>query len=63
MKSVVLPVLLLMTVHASPDAPDDAELAMRSAALTPQSGESPDIRSLFNENADRVRLMVLLSPT
>ncbi len=38
-------------------------LVTRAAALVPQSGEGQDIRSVFNENVDRVRLMVLLSPT
>lgn len=38
-------------------------LVTRAAALVPQSGEGHDIRSEFNENVDRVRLMVLLSPT
>jgi hypothetical protein len=38
-------------------------LVMRAAALVPQSGEGADIRSVFNDNVDRVRLMALLSPT
>ncbi len=38
-------------------------LVTRAAALVPQSAEGADIRSTFNENVDRVRLMVLLSPT
>jgi hypothetical protein len=38
-------------------------LVVTSAMLVPQSGEGSQIRSLFNENVDRVRLMVLLSPT
>ncbi len=38
-------------------------LVTRAAALVPQSGDGKDIRSVFNENVDRVRLMVLLSPT
>ena len=38
-------------------------LVTNAAALVPQSGEGHDIRSAFNENVDRVRLMVLLSPT
>lgn len=35
----------------------------KAANLRPQSGEGDDIRSAFNKNVDRVRLMVLLSPT
>ena len=35
----------------------------KAAALVPQSAEGHDIRSAFNENVNRVRLMVLLSPT
>jgi hypothetical protein len=42
--------------------PED-DLVDTSAMLVPQSGEGGQIRSLFNENVDRVRLMVLLSPT
>jgi hypothetical protein len=42
--------------------PEDG-LVDNSATLVPQSSEGSDIRSLFNENVDRVRLMVLLSPT
>ena len=38
-------------------------LVTKAAALVPQSAEGDDIRSAFNENANRVRLMVLLSPT
>ena len=38
-------------------------LVTKAAALVPQSGEGDDIRSAFNANVDRVRLMVLLSPT
>jgi len=38
-------------------------LATKAAALIPQSGSGDDIRSVFNQDADRVRLMVLLSPT
>ena len=38
-------------------------LLTRAATLIPQSGEGDDIRSAFNENVDRVRLMVLLAPT
>ena len=36
---------------------------IQAAALAPQSGEGADIRTTFNDNVDRVRLMVLLSPT
>ena len=45
--------------------PADTEDALvdKAATLVPQSGDGRDIRSLFNENVDRVRLMVLLSPT
>ena len=38
-------------------------LLARAAGLVPQSGEGAEIRSAFNENVDRVRLMVMLSPT
>ena len=38
-------------------------LLSKAAGLVPQSGEGDDIRSAFNKNVDRVRLMVLLSPT
>ncbi len=36
---------------------------IQAAALAPQSGEGANIKTTFNENVDRVRLMVLLSPT
>ena len=46
------------------DATDEVDpLLIQAAALTPQSGEGADIKTVFNENVDRVRLMVLLSPT
>jgi hypothetical protein len=38
-------------------------LLAKAAHLAPQTGEGDDIRSTFNKNVDRVRLMVLLSPT
>lgn len=34
-----------------------------SGEIVPQSGEGSDIRTRFNDDADKVRLMVLLSPT
>ncbi len=49
-------------VLAAGAEPENA-LADKAATLIPQSGEGRDIRSVFNENVDRVRLMVLLSPT
>ena len=38
-------------------------LLTKAAGLVPQSGEGEELRSAFNANADRARLMVLLSPT
>lgn len=38
-------------------------LVVKAAGLAPQSGSGEAIKSLFNANVDRVRLMVLLSPT
>ena len=38
-------------------------LVTKAASLVPQTGEGDDIRSTFNKNVERVRLMVLLSPT
>jgi hypothetical protein len=62
MRYLVMLFLAASIVVAAGAEPDDA-LADKSATLTPQSGEGRDIRSVFNENVDRVRLMVLLSPT
>ncbi len=62
LKYLVALLLAASTVLAADAEPQDA-LAEKSAALIPQSGEGRDIRSVFNENVDRVRLMVLLSPT
>ncbi len=62
-RSLGLPFLLLFTfacVHAQTEPRDDLS---KAAGLVPQSGEGDDIRSAFNKNVDRVRLMVLLSPT
>ena len=38
-------------------------LLTRAAGLVPQSGEGEELKSAFNANVDRARLMVLLSPT
>ena len=38
-------------------------LVTKAARLLPQSGQGEEIKAAFNANADRVRLMVLLSPT
>jgi hypothetical protein len=38
-------------------------LFAKAANLLPQSGAGDDLKSAFNKNVDRVRLMVLLSPT
>jgi hypothetical protein len=38
-------------------------LVAKASALRPQTGEGSDLRSEFNENRDKARLMVLLSPT
>jgi len=38
-------------------------LFAKASALRPQTGEGGDLRSEFNENLGKVRLMVLLSPT
>ena len=38
-------------------------LVAKAASLLPQSGKGDDLKSAFNKNVDRVRLMVLLSPT
>ena len=62
MKYLVALLLAASTVLAADAEPQDA-LAEKSATLIPQSGGGRDIRSVFNENVDRVRLMVLLSPT
>lgn len=44
-------------------ASTDTDDLNKAASLLPQSGGGDDIRSAFNKNVDRVRLMVLLSPT
>ena len=53
------------SVHAQVERPTGKAnpLLSKAAGLVPQSGEGDDIRSAFNKNVDRVRLMVLLSPT
>ena len=48
---------------ANPEVREADPLATKAAGLIPQSGNGDDIRSVFNQDADRVRLMVLLSPT
>ncbi len=67
-----LPFILIAvigSVHAQTEPRDERpagranSLVTKAAGLVPQSGEGSDIRSAFNENVDRVRLMVLLSPT
>ncbi len=56
--------LLAMFGFADAQTSEAADpLVTKAAALVPQSGEGDDIRSAFNANVDRVRLMVLLSPT
>ncbi len=56
--------LLWLGAATGLDATDDVDpLLIQAASLAPQSGEGADIRTAFNENVDRVRLMVLLSPT
>ena len=71
-KSPALPFILIAVVglaHAQAEPRDDPSpgrdnpLLTQAANLPPQSGEGDDIRSAFNKNVDRVRLMVLLSPT
>ncbi len=62
LKYLVTLFLAASMVLAADAEPQDA-LAEKSATLIPQSGGGRDIRSVFNENVDRVRLMVLLSPT
>jgi len=61
-KYLVTLFLATSMVLAAGAEPENA-LADKAATLIPQSGEGRDIRSVFNENVDRVRLMVLLSPT
>lgn len=61
-KYLVTLFLAASMVLAAGAEPENA-LADKAATLIPQSGEGRDIRSVFNENVDRVRLMVLLSPT
>lgn len=56
--------LLLGGAAVAVEAIDAADpLLIKAATLAPQSGEGVDIRTAFNQNVDRVRLMVLLSPT
>ena len=54
---LLLVTLVCGSVHAQ------TKLLTKAAGLVPQSGQGAEIRSAFNENVDRVRLMVLLSPT
>ena len=55
--------LLLLLALVSGSVHAQTELLTKAAGLVPQSGQGDEIRSAFNENVDRVRLMVLLSPT
>ena len=38
-------------------------LFSKAAALTPQSGQGSSLKTAFNDAADKVRLMLLLSPS
>jgi len=58
----LLGLLFLLTVICGP-VHAQTELLTKAAGLIPQSGQGDEIRSAFNANVDRVRLMVLLSPT
>ena len=38
-------------------------LLSKAESLTPQSGQGSSLKTAFNDAADKVRLMLLLSPT
>ena len=60
---VLLFIFSSVPAQVEPLTPGSNPLASKAAGLVPQSGEGDEIRSAFNKNVDRVRLMVLLSPT
>lgn len=41
----------------------DDEAVSKAAALVQQSGQGDALKAVFNQQVDRVRLMVMLSPT
>jgi len=43
--------------------PANHPMLVKAAGLTRQSGHGADLRTTFNQNLDKVRVMVLLSPT
>jgi hypothetical protein len=61
---------MALVIGCSPTTPNepsvrqrDASLLRRAEALTPQSGQGSALKTAFNNASDKVRLMVLLSPT
>ena len=51
------------TPSDGPDNQAPGALLEKAESLTPQSGQGNSFKVAFNENADKVRLVVLLSPT
>ncbi len=47
----------------SPDRDQKDSLLSKAEALAPQSGQGSNLKTAFNDAADKVRLMLLLSPT
>jgi hypothetical protein len=60
---ILLILLFIFGCVPTQGEPSSNSFSSKAAGLVPQSGEGDEIRSAFNKNADRVRLMVLLSPT
>jgi len=52
------------TTQGEEVAPEHQDLLLAKAeSLTPQSGQGGSLKTAFNDAADKVRLMLLLSPT
>jgi hypothetical protein len=53
----------MLTGCARPNASEQADAPVDSGSLSAQSGHAGSLKAVFNEGTDKVRLMVLLSPT